>query len=100
MEQKQHSTSPVSLNPFFLWLKSATTLAIYGAGTNYSITIDPSSSQPYTETITNKNSTGRNLLYSSDRLFVGRHSVEVVNNGRGDLTLDLFVTAAELGAQG
>lgn len=74
-------------------------LAIYGAGTNYTITIDPSSQSPYTETFTDKNATGRNVLYSTDELTYSPHTIEITNQGES-LLLDLIVFEAELGAQG
>jgi hypothetical protein len=80
------------------YLTSASSIGIYGAGTNYSITIDPSSQQPYTETFTGQNATGRNVLYSTSALTYSPHTIEITNEGES-LLLDLFMFDVELGAQ-
>jgi hypothetical protein len=76
-------------------------IAIYGAGTNFTITVDPSSEQPYTETFSNRNETGRNELYKNwDKPFTNTpHTVEIVNEGES-LLLDLIVFPVQLGASG
>lgn len=74
-------------------------IAIHGAGTNYTITIDPSSANPYTETFTDRNATGRNELYSSEELTYSPHTVEITNNG-DSLLLDMIFFIVELGAEG
>ena len=77
----------------------ADNIVIYGAGTNYTITIDPSSEQPYTETFTSRNESGRNPLYSSDQLTYSPHTIEITNEGES-LLLDVIMTVLDLGAQG
>jgi hypothetical protein len=72
-------------------------IAIYGAGTSYTITIDPSSQQPYNETITGgRNETGRNVLYSTDALTFSPHTIEITNEG-DFLLLDLFEFNVDVG---
>lgn len=77
----------------------ASSIAIYGAGTNYTVAIDSSSDQPYKELITGRNESGRNVLYSTDQLTYSPHTVQITNQGES-LLLDLIVFTAELGAEG
>jgi hypothetical protein len=72
---------------------------IVGAGTNYTITIDPSSEQPYTETFTGRNESGRNTLYLSNQLTYSPHTIEITNQGES-LLLDMIMTVLDLGAEG
>jgi len=72
-------------------------IAIYGAGTSYTITIDPSSQQPHTETITGgRNETGRNVLYSTNALTFSPHTIEITNEG-DFLLLDLLEFGVDAG---
>jgi hypothetical protein len=74
-------------------------IAIYGAGTSYTITIDPSSQQPYNETITGgRNETGRNVLYLTDALTFSPHTIEITNEG-DFLLLDLIEFGVDAGGR-
>jgi hypothetical protein len=97
-EQKQHSISLVSLLAY-LELTIGSNIAIYGAGTSYTITIDPSSQQPYNETITGgRNETGRNVLYMTDALTFSPHTIEITNEG-DFLLLDLIEFGVDAGGR-
>jgi hypothetical protein len=96
LEPKPHSISLVSLLAYSE-LIIGSNIAIYGAGTSYTITIDPSSQQPYNETITGgRNETGRNVLYSTDALTFSPHTIEITNEG-DFLLLDLFEFNVDVG---
>lgn len=90
--------------PLPTWLIPGSSIAVYGAAgpdaSNYTVTIDPSSKQPFTTSLQTKNATeGRTLLYSSDELSNTKHEIEITNAGSG-LLLDLFVVGMELGGDG
>ena len=96
---KRHSILLVSLLAY-LELTIGSNIAIYGAGTSYTITIDASSQQPHNETITGgRNETGRNVLYMTDQLTYSPHTIEITNEG-DFLLLDLITLEVNLGAEG
>jgi len=96
---KQHLTSLVRLL-VDQGLIVASNIAIYGAGTSYTITIDPSSPQPYTETVNGgRNETGRNVLYQTDQLTYSPHTIEITNEG-DSLLLDMIAFNVVLSAEG
>jgi hypothetical protein len=86
---------------------TSTSLWIYGfvgpsSPSNYSITIDPLSAHPFSQSYSTQNtssSSGRTLLYGTTGLTYAEHTVEITNWGSG-LGLDLVVINAELGADG
>lgn len=88
---------------------TSTSLWIYGfvgpsSPSNYSITIDPLSAHPFSQSYSTQNTSsgsgsgsGRTLLYGTTGLRYAEHTVEITNWGSG-VGLDLVVINAELGA--
>jgi hypothetical protein len=79
-------------------------LWIYGAtgpsDNNYTVTIDPTSAQPFTQSYSTANETeGRTLLFGADNLAYAEHEVLITNEGSG-LLLDMFVVQLEIAAEG
>lgn len=77
----------------------ASSITVYGAGTDYTVNIDSSLDQQYIEKITGRNETGRNILYSSDQLTYSPHTISIINQGES-LLLDLITFEVQLGADG
>ncbi|ORY29306.1 hypothetical protein BCR39DRAFT_532216 [Naematelia encephala] len=100
------SQSPLLSFPLYQYtnITKGSSVWIYGftsSTPNYTLTIDPSSSQPYTTSLSNGNTTAneRALLFSSEELAYTQHEV-VLENQSGGLGVDLVVVGFEGGAEG
>lgn len=99
-----HLTTTPSARVLFNVTSSA--VYIYGASNGtYTLTIDPQSAQPYTQTITPQSGSkgnpsagadARYLLWGSDQLRWDRHEV-VLENKEGGLLVDLVTIAGATG---
>ena len=84
----------------------APSITIYGSGgtsgANYTVTIDPSSTQPFTQSYSQPGTgkdfpTERIVIYNSTELTYAPHQLKITNNGPG-LLLDVAVLNLQLGA--
>lgn len=88
---------------------TSSSIALYGfagssSSSRYSITLDPRSQHPWTNSYTATNVTldgkqGRTVLFQANNLTYAPHSLEIAHL-QGGLGLDLAVFNVELGAQG
>lgn len=96
--------NPCTVHLYEESLIKGSAVTLYGAGgptdTSYSITLDPSSQTPFTQTYSTPNVTdGRTVLFQMEGLNQARHTLELENLGSG-LLLDAAVVTVPLGAGG
>ncbi|KAK1926021.1 hypothetical protein DB88DRAFT_537969 [Papiliotrema laurentii] len=97
-----HYTTQVGTTVSLNFTGSGITLLGAGgpSGTNYTVTLDPTSAQPFTQSYTTPNATdGRTVLFNTDGLSAGKHTLEIENLGSG-LLVDLAVINLDLGTPG